>query len=58
MPKPSGYTSYINEKVDAPYKGSTGILKKVKASYQPEEFLPRLSSPKEEAYYSTPMPKA
>ena len=47
MQKPSGYTSYVNERIEAPYKGQSGILKKPK--YQPEQWLPKLSTPEQES---------
>jgi hypothetical protein len=53
MSKPSGYTSYSRDEV--PFEGSPGILKKKKAlpPYEPEEFLPKLATPKAEI---NPMP--
>ena len=41
MNKPSGYTSYVNDRADIPFEGSPGILKKKpEPRYVPEEFLP------------------
>tara|TARA_B110000285_G_C15123573_1_gene618736 strand:+ start:166 stop:291 length:126 start_codon:yes stop_codon:yes gene_type:complete len=41
MNKPSGYTSYVNDRADIPFEGSPGILKKKpEPRYEPEEFLP------------------
>ena len=58
MNKPSGYTSYVNERSDIPFEGSPGILKKKMPDprYEPEEFLPQLTSPKVDTVYSNPMP--
>ena len=57
MNKPTGYTSYVNDRSDVPFEGSPGILKKKpEPEYKPEEFLPQLASPKVETVYSNPMP--
>lgn len=41
MNKPSGYSSYANERADIPFEGSPGILKnKPDQIYRPDEFLP------------------